>query len=174
MKTHPIRGKINLAAFWAGIGLRQAVEVGTYEGAFAEVLLSRLALDKLVCVDPWAGTGMSHEWDGDALYADVGARLSRRFGARTELLRMTSEAAAPLFTDGSLDLVYIDGLHDYASVVADIGWWMPKVAVGGILGGHDFVCRRGKNAKGAVLDTLGGDRLHVTSDRCPSWWVIKT
>ena len=40
--------------------------------------------------------------------------------------------------DGSLDFVYIDGLHDFGSVKQDIAAWWPKVKVGGFIGGHDY------------------------------------
>jgi predicted O-methyltransferase YrrM len=37
------------------------------------------------------------------------------------------------------DVVYIDAGHDYTSVKADIGAWLPKVRKGGIICGDDYI-----------------------------------
>jgi predicted O-methyltransferase YrrM len=52
---------------------------------------------------------------------------------------MTTDEAASLFQDGSLDGVFIDADHTYEAVKMDIQNWMPKVRKGGILAGHDYV-----------------------------------
>lgn len=49
-----------------------------------------------------------------------------------------SLTAAAQFADGTLDFVYIDGAHDYDSVVADLAAWTPKVKPGGLIAGHDY------------------------------------
>jgi Methyltransferase domain len=51
---------------------------------------------------------------------------------------MSSLAAAALFANESLDFVFIDASHDYASVHADILAWLPKVRTGGVLAGDDY------------------------------------
>lgn len=38
----------------------------------------------------------------------------------------------------ALDLVFVDAEHDYASVIADIRAWEPKIKVGGWISGHDY------------------------------------
>ena len=40
--------------------------------------------------------------------------------------------------DGTLDFVYLDAGHDYASVLEDLQAWAPKVRPGGMLAGHDY------------------------------------
>ena len=52
--------------------------------------------------------------------------------------RMTTNEAAGLFKDESLDAVFIDADHSYEAVKMDIQNWMPKVRKGGILAGHDY------------------------------------
>jgi hypothetical protein len=53
-------------------------------------------------------------------------------------VRMNSVDAAKLHADKSLDFVFIDGLHSYEACISDIRSWLPKVKIGGYIGGHDF------------------------------------
>jgi len=55
-----------------------------------------------------------------------------------QLFHMTSEKASQEVIDG-LDLVFIDGSHDYGEVRKDIEKWLPKIKKGGIICGHDCV-----------------------------------
>jgi hypothetical protein len=55
--------------------------------------------------------------------------------ARAAILRLTSEQAADLFAEDSLDFCYIDAQHDFLSVLQDITRWWPKVRSGGIIAG---------------------------------------
>lgn len=52
-------------------------------------------------------------------------------------MRFTSQDGSKEFEDNSLDFVYLDGDHSAGEVKKDIDYWLPKVKVGGILGGHD-------------------------------------
>ena len=52
-------------------------------------------------------------------------------------LVMTSREAATQIPDRSLDLVFLDGDHSYASTAEDIAQWLPKLRPGGVLCGHD-------------------------------------
>jgi hypothetical protein len=49
-----------------------------------------------------------------------------------------STEAARRFADGSVDFVFVDASHDYASVKADVLAWLPKVRPGGLLAGDDY------------------------------------
>lgn len=63
------------------------------------------------------------------------------------------------FADGSLDFVWLDAGHDYASVRSDIAAWLPKVKPGGLLGGDDWpmdgVARAVREALGAGVVLRG-------------------
>jgi hypothetical protein len=59
-----------------------------------------------------------------------------------------TEIVTPIFTDSvhasrlfqaeSVDFCFIDGDHRYASVMADLQAWWPKIKPGGVLAGHDY------------------------------------
>ena len=55
------------------------------------------------------------------------------------MVRATSEVAADMFEDFSLDFVYIDANHAYDFVKQDIKLWYPKVKQNGYLCGHDYI-----------------------------------
>lgn len=68
------------------------------------------------------------------------------------------------FQDGSLDVVYIDGAHDYDSVRADLAAWTPKVRTGGLIAGHDY-------NPGAWPGVVQAVRERFPAHRNPgSWW----
>lgn len=54
-------------------------------------------------------------------------------------IKMDSWDAARYFEDCSLDFVFIDADHTYDCVKADILAYLPKVKVGGIIAGHDYL-----------------------------------
>jgi len=50
-------------------------------------------------------------------------------------IKSTSCIASNSYEDGSLDFVFLDGGHDYDSILNDINAWYPKVKKGGIISG---------------------------------------
>jgi Methyltransferase domain len=175
--------------------LGEGVEVGVQFGAFSHALLKVWKGRCLYSIDPW------RFFPPEANYVDVANRnqaqqdeifrkaqeLLRPFGERSQILRHTSEEAAPKFRAHQLDFVYLDAQHHYEAIVQDIDLWWPKVRPGGILGGHDYLDGLLKIAgdfgvKSAVDDFARAQNLpvlntsHVDSNGqtcCPSWFLIK-
>lgn len=138
--------------------LGAVVEIGSFRGVSTEVLL--LFAAQVYAVDPWAGM--------DAIHAQFVART--RGYPHLEIIRETSVDAAARFADHSLDLVYIDGAHDYASVCADLRAWRDKPRAGGWLAGHDYAeIIEGGAVIRAVDEVLGGPH-RVFED---SSWLVQ-
>lgn len=91
------------------------------------------------------------------------------------LMRMQSVNAARYIADGSLDLVFIDALHGYKYVTADIRAWCIKVRDGGILCGHDYFPEQ-PEVKRAVDECFPDVNLYCEEPRSPRggnhiWWL---
>lgn len=127
--------------------LDYAVEVGTHRGDYAECLLRCWKGDKLYCIDPWENPPGYEEqaallWGG-AKTRDEDMEETRRvlspYPGRFELLEGRSDQIVHDFALSSLDFVYVDGDHRYESVLYDLLQWYPRLKIGGILAGHDFI-----------------------------------
>jgi hypothetical protein len=55
-----------------------------------------------------------------------------------KFLNMTSVEASTKFADEYFDFIYIDAVHYYADVAADLAAWNGKVKAGGFIAGHDY------------------------------------
>ena len=109
-----------------------AVELGVDRGDFSAEILATLQPHVLHLVDSWASARY-----GEAKRAYVEQRFAGERG-RVHLYRADSVTAAATFGNGSLDFVYIDTAHDYATTLRELRAYAPKVAEGGILAGHDY------------------------------------
>ena len=138
LQLAPFADRKYFAHFLNHCGLtNHAVEVGTDQASFAVEFLSEWRGNKLSCVDPYiAPMRKDTTREEDLLMAQE--RLSL-FEGRWEIIRRPSTLACRDFQNQSLDFVYVDGDHTYASVVEDLNCWFPKIRDGGILAGHDIV-----------------------------------
>lgn len=175
---------------WQALGLTgTAVEVGTYQGEFAQWILDHWP-GQLIVVDRWRHDPNAHDIlnhdqkDFEAVYQACVARL-HPYAWRCEVLRKDSADAARLYQRyrQQFDAIYLDASHDYGSVMADLVSWWPLVKDGGWFGGHDYL--NGTMAEGfpadfgvkqAVDEFAAAHGLEVsttTDDPFPTWWVFK-
>lgn len=117
------------------------VEVGAHLGNHCGRILKNLKIKNITLVDPWTA------YEGDADYF-----LSQKFqdecyktvidkfsnDKRVKILKLTSREACKKFFNSTLDFVYIDGNHQYDSVIEDLNLWYPKVRYRGIIAGDDY------------------------------------
>lgn len=181
---------------------RRAVEVGVQAGVHASGFLQGWDGAHLRLVDKWDGDvpeAQDPTAQSPSFYIDIanidGIEMRKRHrghcearladaarSGRAEILNAESTVAAAQVPDGDLDFVYLDARHDFAGVVADIHAWWPKVKLGGIFAGHDFV--DGEFPEGdffwisALREVLPGleEGTYVTKEknRYPSFFIMKT
>lgn len=159
--------------------LKVAVEVGTDRGEFACEFLRWWTGEMLFCVDPWLPyDDMLWDRTGDMHHA-IQSLIQRGFGHRFRIVRATSVQAAAYLTEyvRGVDLVYLDGAHDYENVKTDIAAWWPLVRPGGVLAGDDYDTVEHPGVIQAVNEFAeeGGHVVRLTTDynRFPSWYIEK-
>jgi predicted O-methyltransferase YrrM len=115
-----------------GVGGR-VVEIGTYHGRSTIILARAAPGSELITIDPYASE------------PDVGPRdlaifqehlALAKLSTRVRHLRKSSRQALAA-VDGPVDLLYIDGAHDFVTAFADIRDWGDRVRDGGTMLIHD-------------------------------------
>ncbi|CAE7302078.1 unnamed protein product [Symbiodinium natans] len=161
------------------------VEVGVHRANLAVHLLQKHRHLHYLGIDPYKGRyeGRTAEEQllrfGAAEHFRTSVQRLRRFGQRAHLCRRTSVQAShsPLHTCRSrwavanLDVIFIDGEHDFASVDQDLRLWAPRVRPGGLVAGHDYRLPDAFDVVQAVHRHLPpGQQLQVGPDGI--WWWI--
>lgn len=108
------------------------VEIGVDVGAHAEALLRHCPIAHLTLIDPWPNPWCRGVAEGRLWSLGFRTRYS------TVIKTSAAAAAAKIFSDASLDFVYIDQEHDAATVSADLTAWWPAVKRGGVLGHRNY------------------------------------
>jgi hypothetical protein len=133
-------------AFWLAEALRPAilVELGTHNGtsflAFCQAIKAQGAPTKAFAVDTWQGDEQAGHY-GDDVHDRLESVVLAKYAGFAQLMRMRFDEAAPYFSDGSIDLLHIDGLHTYEAVSHDFQTWLPKLSRRGVVIFHDTMVR---------------------------------
>jgi len=149
-----------------------AVEVGSFAGESA-VILSEF-FDNVICIDPHIPyTGDSAGRSDQISLAKRGLLGRMERVRKISLLSMSSVLAARFIVKDDIDLVYIDGKHDYDSVMMDLVLWGQGPR---FLGGHDYNPKRFPGVVMAVHDYLLNrekilDKSNICVYRDTSWLV---
>jgi predicted O-methyltransferase YrrM len=161
------------------------VELGAWKGRSAAFMGVEIANSgkriKFYTVDHWRGN-LKEKDQAD----DEDVRLGRLFDAFVQNvkpvkdyihpLRSDSSKAAQQFADDSVDFVYVDAEHTYASTARNIASWWPKLKSNGVLAGDDWcffdLHRYEFGVRRAVKEFLIplGIKIHVLpGDPNPEW-----
>ena len=153
-------------------------EVGVWRGSLSAHLLRALPELHLLMVDkyqPYNDHRLGINTQEDMHQTMLEAIQATQFAAdRRTFMLASSTTAATYIKDFSLSFVFIDGAHDYDSVTKDIGIWIPKVKLGGIISGHDYNGRgdrRGLFGVKRAVDDYFDDPVNVLPGLV--WWVRK-
>ncbi|MFL5822188.1 MAG: class I SAM-dependent methyltransferase [Solirubrobacteraceae bacterium] len=122
----------------------QIVEIGSYRGRSTIVLALAAGADvRLTAIDSHDGTNrgprqIEGEWaEGQGDFLAFRANLDAAgVAGRVEHVRAFSQAALSEL-EGPVDLLYIDGAHQYRAARADIRRWGRRVSEGGTMLVHD-------------------------------------
>lgn len=141
-------------------GMRQVVEVGSLRGRSAFALLTGCK-GPVFCIDPWEDPG-DHAYRG----------FMRACGHFPNLraVRGRSPEAGALVKPRKVDMVFIDGEHDYDSVMADLAEWAPRARR--LICGHDYTSLPPDyNGVLRAVTEVFGDRVRLAAPRTSIWAV---
>lgn len=123
---------------------RIIVEIGVWKGRSTAALASATP-GYVYAVDHWQGSPGEEQTFHAELQTPEGqeaafqAAKKNLAGLPVCLLRMPSSAApARLLSAWPIDLLFLDGGHDYPSVAADLDIYLPLLAETGLACGHDY------------------------------------
>ncbi len=146
-------------SFWIMEALRpqRFVELGTHYGTSYFAFCQAAERLELGCqswaVDTWRGDEHAGFY-GEEIYEQVRAHNSENYAAFSNLIRSTFDEALPYFTDGSIDLLHIDGHHSFDSVRHDFESWLPKLSARAVVLFHDTNVKERHFGVGRFFDTL--------------------
>ena len=122
------------------------VELGAHTGcsyfAFCQAVQAYGLQAKCYAVDTWQGDKHAGFY-GEDVFQCVSTISRESYGGFSWLLRMTFDQAIARFSDHSIDLLHIDGLHTYEAVKHDFQTWLPKLSAEAVVLLHDTNARDG-------------------------------
>jgi len=116
------------------------VELGTHTGnsysCFCQSIVQNQVSTKAYAVDTWKGDEHSGRYE-EKVFLDIKKHHDPLYESFSTLMRMTFDEALDHFSDGSIDLLHIDGLHTYQAVKHDFEAWYPKLSSRSVVLFHD-------------------------------------
>jgi len=117
------------------------VELGTQYGpsffTFCQAVRDEGCASSLHAIDTWKGDSFTGAYGEDvfAIVQRIDAEAFADLDAHLHRCRFCD--ALDEFAEESIDLLHIDGCHDYGAVTDDYDSWLPKLAPGGMVLLHD-------------------------------------
>ncbi len=165
------------------------VEIGTWRGkstsCMGQLIKSSGKNIKFYAIDTFDGSDEDLHQEWIQYFKDTNTSLFDEYENNLKLcgvydvvhtIKSTSIEASSMFDDESIDFIFIDGAHDYKSVLDDISSWYPKIKPGGLICGDDYApCwQEVRNAvdeyfKGKQLFFLNGNLNHPYSQGVWHW-----
>lgn len=134
------------------------VELGSHYGCsaftFMQAIKDNNLNTKIYPIDLWDATDIytAHDYERDVYgffkmvyekcYADLNVNM----------MKMSFDQANELFENNSIDIIHIDGSHEYKDVRHDYEYWLPKMKKNGIMIFHDISDQK-------VLESVMGSHI---------------
>lgn len=149
------------------------IEIGCYAGESTKVFLDSGKINNLIAIDPYIDDYDMVDVHSRAYrMSDVFDVFNRDILSKYDnvrLIKSTSDDAVDLVPIGlPINLVYIDGCHQYENTLRDIKNYLPFIEKDGIISGHDF--HYGWPGVIKAVDEMFGEPDKIYSDFT---WMVK-
>lgn len=128
----------------AAIRPKLLVELGTHKGlsyfTFCQAIKENEIDGLCYAVDTFEGDAHTDKYD-ETIYNKNNEHNRQNYHGFSYLMRMLFNDALRHFSEETVELLHIDGLHTYEAVSEDFTNWYPKVKPGGIILFHDVQAR---------------------------------
>ncbi len=165
-------------------------EIGVAEAQFSQYILRDAAPAKLHLIDPWEFQTGAYATDDNNVqqseqqdrYENVVKIFEAEIAAgRVTIHRDYSENVVDSFEDGYFDWVYVDALHTYEGVKADLTAFDSKVKADGFILGDDYTNNASAQsmnfgviqAVNEFVSETGYEFMFLTADAYPSYFLAK-
>lgn len=153
------------------------VELGVHHGTSYFNICRAIKHEKLnatcFAVDNWIGDDHTGFYSA-SVFEDVLEHNAKHYQHFSSMLKMSFDQAANRFSDKSIDLLHIDGRHDYQSISHDFHVWLPKLAEGAYVLFHDTnVHSDGFGVWEFWRELISDYPLHLEFRHCSGLGVIK-
>lgn len=157
-------------------------EIGVFKGDFSKFIFNNLKPKELFLVDIFEGYAGSGDKDGDNMqftYLENEYESLKSYFKQDENVHIIKENSKNFILsldDEYLDLIYIDGDHEYSGVKDDLNNSYNKIKNGGYICGHDYVSPRFDGVVKAVNEFCvekGLEINYITKDGCPTYCIKK-
>jgi O-antigen biosynthesis protein len=109
---------------------------------------------------------------GEEVFTEFSRYQDSHFAGFSRLVRSTFDDAVNYFSDASIDLLHIDGLHTYDAVKHDFETWLPKMSAGGVILFHDTNVRENEFGVWKYWQELAATHPHFRFDHCNGLGVL--
>ena len=130
---------------------REVLEIGSFKGLSAWGMA--ITAKRVVAVDTFKANSAGQTQETSLTTLEDFQRNTARF-KNVMSLAMTSESAEA-HIKADFDMIFLDAMHDYENVKADIARWWPRVKHDGIMAFHDYGHGDFPGVKQAVDERFG-------------------
>lgn len=144
--------------------VKHMAEVGVCYGHTAVEVLDKVKISQYFMIDIWRR---------EEIYNKIVDNFSQ--DPAITIIRKNSMKATNDFHDESLDMVYLDTLHNYPQGIREIHAWIKKVRRGGVFVGDGYgLIVEGKNQmKRAVHEIFQPWQININLGKDHIFWVMR-
>lgn len=111
---------------------RDVLEIGSYRGLSAWGMA--ISAKTLTCVDTFKAASNGQRQTDQFTTMEAFENATRRFTNVRSFVGLSSEVKII----GDFDMIFLDAMHDFDNVLADIKRWYPRLRPGGVFAMHDY------------------------------------